>query len=157
MDDSAPPDEGIRQLSTEELRRQIAAYDNAILQLDEELNSLNNGTHPELALNVSRLARARSERELTAKKSFDSELLTLTRLHELELACFPASAFAPLVGHTGTAARLQSLLWCLCVAVAATRHNVQVQASDQLARGVEMAREKILDQMVAKAKLAEAR
>lgn len=92
MDDSAARNEGLRQLSTEELRRQIAAYDNAILQLEEEMRSLDSGTHPELALTVSRLARARSDRELTAKKSFDSELLTLTRLHELELAGFPVSA-----------------------------------------------------------------
>lgn len=105
------------QLSPDELQRHLTALDAALEQLAAEERAVEDGTHPEFLLGVGRLQAAKEAREQSARQSFEAEMLSESRLHELELAA----------------------------------------ASKQLERGIELAREKILDQIAAKAKLAEAR
>ncbi|KAJ8601645.1 hypothetical protein CTAYLR_009831 [Chrysophaeum taylorii] len=107
----------VARLSKDELQRILRAHDSAIAQLDDELATVENGTHPQYRKQVRRLQRAKKEREKMARHWYEAELVTLDRLHELEI----------------------------------------VAASKQLERGMERAREKIMDQIAAKAKIAEAR
>lgn len=68
-----------------EMQARQRALDAAISQVDEEIAAVETGTHPELLRSCRKLQQAREKREKAAQQTYEAELLTLERLHELEM------------------------------------------------------------------------
>mmetsp|Transcript_19588 Transcript_19588/g.60572 ORF Transcript_19588/g.60572 Transcript_19588/m.60572 type:complete len:182 (-) Transcript_19588:4253-4798(-) len=100
------------EADAEELAQQVRAYDVALAALDAEVESVENGTHPEYLRRCKRLQQAKNQREDRARRAYDMSVHTLERLQELEMD----------------------------------------EARKQMERGLELAREKVADQVLAKAK-----